>query len=338
MAFSNPHRSFFYLTIAASLILTASYCLGVYFAWPFVGEYREWTNYVVKKERIIRMIGDRPKIILDGGSATLYGVRAKDLEEAFGIPAVNNALCAGFDLDYIFYGLKKVARRGDIVILPLEYELFFYDGSTSSFKASYILSNDREYFLHALPWGEKFDYFRHIIGFSKVFKAAKKSHSKRPRPWPLGMLNENGDIIGNVGKHNLAGLGPAPAEPGEIRETKGLALIKEFSRWAKANGVTVYVSYANRVYSKDIERKEFREYYPKLKRYLTNNGIAVLGTPYDFFFPEELFYDTLYHLNETGTTLRTQRLIDMLATTYPEVFKIVSRAQLSAGTVSEDDR
>ena len=169
------HRTSFYLTIFTSLVVTVSYCLGVYFIWPSVGEYRGWKDYVVKKDRAIRMIGERPKIILDGGSATLYGVRAKDMEKAFGIPTVNYALCAGFDLDYIFYGLKKVAKRGDIVILPLEYELFLYAGSTSSFKASYILSNDREYFLHTLPRGQKFEYFRHIIGFNKVFKAVKKS-------------------------------------------------------------------------------------------------------------------------------------------------------------------
>ena len=121
------------------------------------------------------------------------------------------------------------------------------------------------------------------------------------------MLNENGDIVGNVGKRNLAGLGPLPVQPGEIKETEGLMLIKDFSRWAKENGVTVYLSYANRVYSRDIEREEFKRYYDKLKRYLTDNNIAVLGTPYDFFFSEELFYDTLYHLNETGVTLRTQQ-------------------------------
>jgi hypothetical protein len=316
------HKTSFYVAVFSSLVFTLSYCLAVYLIWPSVGEYRKWKNYAVKKERLVRTIGETPKIILDGGSATLYGIRAKDVQRAFGLPTVNHALCAGFDLDYIFYKLKKVVKRGDVVILPLEYELFFYVGSTSSFKASYILSCDREYFLRTLNWRQKFEYVRLVMGFNDVFKAVKKSRSPRSNPWPLGMLNENGDITGNVGKHTLAGLCPVPFQQGKIEETQGLMLIKDFNRWAQESGITVYLSFANRVYSSDYKSEECVRYFDNLKRYLSQNNIAVIGNPYDFFFSEDLFYDTLYHLNETGVTLRTQSFIGMLADKNPELFKV----------------
>jgi hypothetical protein len=325
------HKTSFYLTVFFCLVLTVSYCLTVCLIWPSVGEYRGWKDYAVKKERLVREIGETPKIILDGGSATLYGIRAKDVQRAFGLPTVNLALCAGFDLDYIFYRLKKMAKRGDVVILPLEYEHFLYAGGTSSFKASYILSNDREFFVHELRWSQKLEYLRHIMGFNKVFKAVKKSLSRRLTPWPLGMLNDNGDITENLGKQSLAGMGPVPVQPGEIKETEGLMLIKNFSRWAKENGVTVYLSYANRVYSKDYEGEEYARYFENLRRYLIQNNMVVLGTPYDFFFPEDLFYNTLYHLNETGVTLRTKNFIRMLANTNPELFKVLPQPPGSTG-------
>ena len=322
MTMLRSHKASFYLAVCFSLALTLSYCLAVYLIWPSVGEYRKWKNYAVKKEHAMRMTSEKPRIVLDGGSATLYGVRAKDMEEAFGLPTVNLALCGGFDLDYIFYKLKEVVKRGDIVILPLEHELFFYAGSTSSFKASYILSCDREYFLHALNWRQKFEYVRLVMAFNKVFKAVKKARSRRSNPWPLGKLNQNGDITGNVGKHELAGLCPVPFQRGDIKETQGLMLIKDFNRWAQENGITVYLSFANRVYSSDYKSKECVTYFENLMDYLSRNNISVIGSPYDFFFPKDLFYDTLYHLNETGAALRTQSFIRMLADKNPGVFKI----------------
>ena len=323
MSYAHSYKGFFYLTISISLALTLVYCLTVYLLWPSIGEYRVLNDYVIKKERAARMIGDRPKIIFAGGSATLLGIRAKDAERAFGIPSVNLALHAGLDLDYVLYTVKKVARRGDVVILPLEYEYFLYDGATNSFKASFVLSSDRDYFLHALHPGQKLQYLFHIIGFNKVFKTFKRSLSRRPTVWTLGDLNENGDVIDNVGERRLEEISPAPIQSGEFKETEGLLLIKEFSRWAKEKGVIVYVSYANRVYLKEYEREEYARYFENLKRYFIRNDIAVLGTPYDFFYPVDLFYGTQYHLSQRGITLRTEKLIQMLTDMNPAFFNVL---------------
>lgn len=320
---SYSHRGFFYLTIFISLALTLVYCLAICLLWPTIGEYRGLKDYVMKKERAARMIGDTPKIIFAGGSATLLGIRAKDVETAFGIPSVNLALHAGLDLDYVLYTVKKVARSGDVVILPLEYEHFLYDGATNSFKASFVLSCDREYFFHALRPGQKFEYLFHIIGFNKVFKTVKRFHSVRLIPWALGDLNENGDVTSNAGERRLEEISPAPIQSGEFKETEGLLLIKEFSRWAKKKGVIVYVSYANRVYLKEYEREEYVRYFENLKRYFARNDIAVLGTPYDFFYPVDLFYGTQYHLSQQGITLRTEKLIHMLTDMNPAFFKVL---------------
>jgi hypothetical protein len=319
---SDSNRRSFYLTIFASLAFTLLYCLTVYLIWPSIGDYRTWNNYVMAKDLAVRRIGDSPKIIFTGGSATLYGVRAKDVERTFGIPTVNYAFNAGLGLDYILYTVKKIAKKGDVVILPLEYEHFLYDGATNSFKASFILSGDREYFLHGLSFRKKLENLFSIIAFNKVFKAFKRSRSRQPNPWPLGTLNQNGDITGNVGNRRLEEISPTPLPNGELKETEGLLLIKEFSCWAAEKGITVYVSYANRVYVKDYEREAYVRYFENLRCYFVRNNIRFIGTPYDFFYPVSFFYDTEYHLNEDGVTLRTETLMRMLTNTDPKVFKV----------------
>jgi hypothetical protein len=312
----DRHKNYFYVTIFASLTVTVLYCMAVYRWWPWIDTgICRIDACMVKKETLARGIGERPKIVFGGGSGTLYGVRAKDVQRAFGVPAVNMALHAGLEIDYIFYRLKRVLGKGDIVILPLEYEHLVYAGKISSVKTSFVASCDREYFL-VLPWHSRAEYVFSLIDFNKVLKLLKRkwaSRNARDTGNCAVALNQNGDVTSNVGEAPEFGLvGPQPLQQSGFTETYGLALIKEFSRWCKARGILFYVTYANSVYLEDYEDERYRTYFEGLQNYFTKNGIGLIGKPYDFFFPLRFFYDTAYHLNQDGVTLRTEQLIAMM--------------------------
>lgn len=311
----DQYMNYCYVTIFASLAMTVLYCTAVYRWWPINTETCWIDDCYVEKENLARKISDRPKIVFGGGSGTIMGVRTKDVQKAFGVPTVNMGLHAGVEIDYILYRLKRVLRQGDVVILPLEYEHFVYDGRSNSLKISFVASCDREYFL-GLSWWSKAQYTFSLIGFNKVLEALK---SKRPRGTSTRhwVLNQNGDATGYAGtavvvKESQFECTPLPVQRDGFTETYGLALIREFSRWCEARGIRCYVTYANLVYLKDYADERYHTYFESLQNYFIKNDIAFIGTPYDFFFPRKLFYNTEYHLNQEGITLRTEQLIVMM--------------------------
>jgi hypothetical protein len=322
----DRHKNFFYVTIFASLTVTVFYFAAIYRWWPWIDTaICRIDACMVKKETLARRIGERPKIIFGGGSGTLYGVRAKDVQRAFGVPAVNMAVNAVLEIDYILYRLKRVLGKGDIVVLPLEYEHLVYAGKPSSVKTSFVASCDREFFLE-LPWHSRAEYVFSLIGFNKVLKLLRRRWSSRNAQDTQNCgvaLNQNGDVTGNVGEApEFEPVEPLPLQQDGFTETYGLALIKEFSRWCKARGIRCYVTYANSVYLKAYEDERYRTYFEALRNYFIKNDIGVIGKPYDFFFPRRLFYDTRYHLNQDGMTLRTEQLIAMMGE-----MNLVPRAQ-----------
>ena len=40
--------------------------------------------------------------------------------------------------------------------------------------------------------------------------------------------------------------------------------------------------------------------------------ITILGEHENSFYPEEYFFDAIYHMNEVGAAIRTQQLIHLL--------------------------
>src|ERR1700688_130272 len=75
----------------------------------------------VRKTALAAQIAE-PKILIVGGSNAHFGLRADMIEAATRRPAVNLATHAGFGPEYFFFLAEPMLRRGDIAILPLEYE------------------------------------------------------------------------------------------------------------------------------------------------------------------------------------------------------------------------
>lgn len=305
-------KTYFSVVVAASLGIPLIYGLLIYFFWGCLGQYRLIEDCLVTKENAARRIGGSPKIVFSGGSATHYGVIAKNVQEQLGVPSVNLGMHAGLEIDYILYRTKKILRRGDIVILPLEYEHFLYNGESSTLKTSFVLGWDRD-FLSALPWRKKFQYVCSHIDLNELLKAVRRWQSApQEQITSICVENENGDGPYELASAVIQARHPVPIQRGRFKETYGLAQISEFSRWCNGRGVSVYVSYANTVYFNEYDSKEYREYFANLQRYFSENDIRVIGSPYDFFFPNEMFMDTGYHLDRAGATSRTSRLVQMM--------------------------
>ena len=74
-----------------------------------------------------------PRIIVDSGSNSRYGINPELLESAFGQPTIVVADFADVPLRMKIARLEKYARNGDLIILPLEWHNYSNNSYPSSF-------------------------------------------------------------------------------------------------------------------------------------------------------------------------------------------------------------
>src|SRR3990167_9525985 len=80
-----------------------------------------WEKEVYALKDKIASSKQTPKIIILGGSGSLFSISAKQIEESLKIPTVNYATYAGLKT-YILERAKRISNSGDTIILVLEYE------------------------------------------------------------------------------------------------------------------------------------------------------------------------------------------------------------------------
>jgi hypothetical protein len=315
---SPRYKKFFFRLLLFSAIGWVCLHICVYFLF----RPQEWFwiyDTIEIKEKIASHIPG-PKIVFVGGSATLFGVRTEDIEKELKIPTVNYGVHAALEIDYILDRAKKILKPGDTIILSLEYNHLLYEGSLNEVRTKFVLLFDKNYY-HSLPF---FDKIRYLIQFSPLtielsirsFVRGLMGLDNSPH-YQVNTLNKNGDETNNLGndliKNKYNDIQPITVQKGDFKETIGLKVLDNFNQWSMKNNIKFFVTYAPTILYEVYNGKEFREYFNNLQAYFKKHNIKTIGSPEDFFYRHELFYDTIYHLNSEGMTCHTQRLLSKMA-------------------------
>jgi hypothetical protein len=207
-------------------------------------------------------------------------------------------------------------KKGDIVILPLEYNHFVYDGEIVGVMVDYMMKFDRSY-LNALNFLTKLRYISsvspiNLVIFLRNYLIWRLYRSSYEAP---NYINSHGDAIDNIGSDKIHKamqfMKPLQIQKNIFIETKGMRAIKDFDIWCKNNDIRCYITYANTIFFKEYNSISYRNYFRELQEYFNDYNILTIGRPYDFFFDKTLFYDTQYHLNQQGVTIRTRQIMEM---------------------------
>lgn len=262
-----------------------------------------------------------PKIILIGGSNICYGVSARQLSEYYHLPAVNMGLNGGLGLRLMLSQVRPWIGKGDIIVISPEYEQFLeayhlLDGQGSSLvEVLYYSPESLQYLESISQYKETIKYLpifaqkrlgylvNHRFGFRKKLPQDKEKLDYRQA------FNAHGDAtyhfnlpVPGFGKGNY----PLP----DNFDMAPARLLNQFAQEARLKGAEVYFAYpgyAQSEYNKN--RKSIQHLESLLNREL---DFKFLGKPNDYIFSDELFFDTVYHLGQKGTQLRTLRLRDNL--------------------------
>lgn len=316
----------FFFGILCGLAVTA----GAYFLAYWYSPFRSTSSEVYTIKRLYECkegclsTSPAPRIILLSGSNGLYGVGMKEIEQATGWRAVNCATVGLISLDYHFYHARKFLKPGDVVILAFEYHYYGSPGDNPTNSAA-VLQRDRGYFLQLPIWeklqwvyGEPFPAF-----IEKVWEPPGRAREieRKSEAEFLGNINPQGDYTG----HRKPAKTPAQAEnvlsSGAIdvakiavdkNSSQSWALISQFAKWCRENGVTLLATFPSTVYFPDYETPAAAAGFQHIVDQYRALGIPMLGSPKDFIWDQADFFDTNYHLVEEAKLRRTALLVTCL--------------------------
>ncbi len=274
------------------------------------------------------------RLVIVSGSNGLYGVGARQIEDATGVPTVNFATHAGLSGKYLLYRAREVLRPGDTVLLPLEYELYFPSEANAVY-TDYVISKDAKYFA-GLPLTEQ-GFWIASSSFPEMMERLTESERKLKkivetfREQTAGELNDRGDFIRNAKADQLPDAkvrvdrltGVEPLLIGDWNETEsGWREIEAFVKWCKENRIGVLATFPSTIYFKEYETGKLEVASKNIAAHYASMGVPVLGDPKAFMFERSDFFDTIYHLNREGAVQRTDRLLKLLE---PHLNEIRSR-------------
>ncbi|WP_394779230.1 hypothetical protein [Undibacterium sp.] len=304
----------------AFLLLSSAWVLGVKQQLDAPTQSSRWVYDAYQHKIAAANAVKGPRVLVVAGSNAMFGIDSAQLESYWNRPVINLGVNAGLGLPYILNLSRRVARPGDVILMPLEYALYLDSGEANSQIIDYVIGRDMDYW-RSLSYPER---LRFAAGMA-------------PERWIQGLrhLPEHAVTSGTYGAHHLDARGDqthssaaerTPADVAAVEATKpwsygaraaaetgGWGLIADYARWAKANHIclvaapTVLLHYSK--YDTDPIEHAFYEALPEK---ISAAGIPYIGKPKDFMYPPSWFFDTDHHLQDWARKIHTAHLIKLL--------------------------
>ncbi len=294
------------------LLIPVGVTAGMAFALPpqygatFLGEM------AVKYERLRSV--EEPKVVVVGGSSVAFGLDSAALEEAVGMPVVNFGLYATLGTKYMIDMSKAGIGKGDIVILAPETDpqtMSLYFNAEAVWQA---VDQDLSMLRYV-----SYDNWGRLGGGLWNFAVSKYGYwqeNNAPAPsgvYALSSFNDYGDIVYPRDFNIMVG----DFDPSQVLTLDGdaldadfIAYVNEYAAWCRRKGASLYYSFSpmnKAALAEETTEETILAYYAALASAL---DCPVLSNINDYIMDAQYFYDTNFHLNDTGVQVRTHLLAE----------------------------
>lgn len=272
-----------------------------------------------------------PRLIIDSGSNSNYGINSNLLEKELGILTINLADNGSIPLQEKLYRLEKFSRKGDVILLPLEWPYYFSTATETTFFIENII--DKLHFYYTpLPWTIKLklifntpfytvlraliippqyrfeyvDLIRYKHQFKHHYRGDNQDDFQRKEKFDdcnryIFRHQENGSLYsGDVflkQKKILSSIFKENIKILKKLQHKGVSILLT---WPVVVGENCYAGeYA----------PHFQRFVADIKNYLAKNNLIMIGEPEDSHFEIKFIADTPYHVIPAARDIRTQKLI-----------------------------
>ena len=306
MTYSNYFKSVLYgfLSCCLVFVLTILYIVGT----PTSSAYAANAFYQSKFKYANSI--NVPKILIVAGSNATYGINSHLIEKETGIPTVNLGSGAGFGAGYMLHLAQPLAKSGDTILLPLEYEAYELNPGHSEPLIDYVLAYDPQYLMTHPQLIASVPRSRLIGGILSKFHAPVKVET-------LKYIDKEGNAIDNSESKMTAEQRKSIAKiPPIITRGKldrsALNQIKDFSQWCRSQNIKLLATWPNTLRFEEYQQPIYQNFFQAIENFYKNIGVAVLGKPSDFMYEQSMFYDSRYHLHDRGVMIRTRKLIGLI--------------------------
>lgn len=297
---------------------------------PLGAEYWVRETLIAKRAQAAAVPG--PRVLVVGGSSTLFGVDSDKLSETLGRPVYNLGFHASMRLEWLLDEGRRAARSGDTIVLILEPPLYdCHSGHWGNWQLRNAIAWGPEY-LAAEPWHRKVHASltggspamvlellrartgrpRQLVSRRRAFLAPEAEILARQKSagpdaefaYSATNLSARGDM-----RHTDGARYKGP--PADAALAAGVCprvgrLLQAFAGEMKAHEVRVLLDYAP--YLVEGPNRHWQEADTAFRRDLKKYGLAPVSQRADLFFSRDLFFDTDLHLNATGRAIRSERL------------------------------
>ena len=263
---------------------------------------------------------ESPKLIYFGGSSVSVGINTTKIGKEFGIRTVNYGIMLPLQL-YSVTRLREIVKPGDMIVIALEYD-FFSRKRSLAFQSRpvmdnsyYVIKHDKEYFAK-LDAFEKINYM--TIGLEDLINLALNmvENCDQNKKYVIGKkMGSNGNRIKFIPKDKIIlknvenGIVKLPQNNETFESYETTRTIKELIFWAKQNNIAVIAAYPPLAYKDKFEEERYTSYFKNIEDFYVKNEVETVGHPQDYFYAPEMFVDSIYHLNEVGANIHTDKII-----------------------------
>lgn len=257
-----------------------------------------------------------PRIILMSGSSMAFGVDSDLMSRELEIPVVNASLHFKLGSRFMMDQLKSSIKKGDIVIITLEYVITSKGSCEEKLMAADFYPPAKNW-IHFTSFSEQVGaYSVHRLADFKLLMGQIWSGT-RTRPISIEdttsvffrkCFAKNGDLLGHL--NNPQPKFYVPEISNEVEFSKQIKDLNDFGAFAKQQGVTVFFTFPSYVES-GFERN--MPVIKKIEQQFRNDlKFSILGSPENSVMDDRFFYDNPFHLNAQGRKIFSSRLIQLL--------------------------
>lgn len=296
----------------------------------------DWLDIMLKtKAKLVSQTEPTDKrILIVSGSNALLGISAKNITQATGVKTINLGSHAGLGGEYILNWAEKFIRKDDIILMPLEYDLYESAGMSDDFVRfdvlnRFLISYDKNSLqkisslslmkfsvantLSGKNWRE---YIKYLSGSLTKDNIRKKSrqYAAEGQCYTALSFNEYGDETCNNNKAAM------PFNPGTLETAIHPSIsdidpgghIKRFVKVVTSRGARIIPLYPVATYTDDYHKPTFLASAINIKNFWLSQNIDFTDSLENALLPPILMYDTKYHPTESGRAKRTESIIALL--------------------------
>ncbi|HQV68398.1 MAG TPA: hypothetical protein PLJ62_00800 [Thermoflexales bacterium] len=265
-----------------------------------------------------------PKIVLVGGSGLALGVDSEKIQNNLNRPVVNMGLYAGLGLRVMLDEVRPYIRAGDVIYITPEYQLYYRETRRSDDAIATLVQVSFPQSMAYLP------ATTHLHALTAIWNAEQKALgnaiTRKTPPQPATSpqveyfregFNAHGDYVAHLGK---PGLGADKINALKLSYQENLtfdpdsiAALNDFADFAKSRGATAILAFPvipEQLYTNDAGNRALLDaLYQTIQR---DAKMTITGSPPKSLLPASDFYDTIYHLNDSGRAKYTAQIVAAL--------------------------